>query len=137
MDGQRPPTSLWLSHLEPASDPTRSPSPPVQAGWAHQVSIDGGAEPLWSRDGRELFFQQGARLMGVRVTPGAAFSAGAPNVVQEGRFVQSSTGTSAWSITPDGSRFLRIQRVEPERATTRIDLVQNWFEEVKAKAASR
>ncbi|MBK5256772.1 MAG: hypothetical protein JJE39_12125 [Vicinamibacteria bacterium] len=86
-------------------------------GPIHQISIEGGAEPLWSRDGRELFFLQGARLMSVRVTPDTAFSAGAPKVVHEGRFVRETTGATGWSITPDDSRFLRIQRVDPERAS--------------------
>jgi serine/threonine-protein kinase len=106
-------------------------------GPRHQVSIDGGVEPLWSRNGRELFYQHADRLMGVGVTLGAAFSASAPHVVHEGRFLRSQTGPTGWSITPDGSRFLRIQQVEPERAITRIDLVLNWFEELKAKVASR
>ncbi len=76
-------------------------------------------------------------MTGVRVTPGTAFSTGAPRVVHEGRFVKLGAGPTGWSTTPDGSRFLRVQQVEPERAITRIDLVLNWFEELKAKAASR
>jgi hypothetical protein len=57
--------------------------------------------------------------------------------VHEGRFLRATTGPTGWSITPDGSRFLRIQRVEQERAVTRIDLVLNWFEELKARVAAR
>jgi eukaryotic-like serine/threonine-protein kinase len=95
------------------------------------VSSDGGTEPLWSRDGRELFFQSGTRLMAVSVTPGATVSTSAPRVVHEGRFLKSINSNTPSTITRDGSRFLRIQRVEPERAITRIDLVINWFDEVK------
>ncbi|MFZ9683077.1 MAG: peptide deformylase, partial [Cephaloticoccus sp.] len=39
-------------------------------GPRQQISTDGGAEPLWSRDGRELFYQNGTALMAVTVTPG-------------------------------------------------------------------
>ena len=106
-------------------------------GPRYQVSTDGGGEPLWSRDGRELFFQQGVRLMRVSTPPGATFSGGPPQLVHEGRFLKSQNDLTCWGITPDGSRFLRIQQVEPERAVTRVDLVLNWFEEVKAKTASR
>ncbi len=43
----------------------------------------------------------------------------------------------SWSIALDGSRFLRIQQVEPEHPVTRVDLVLNWFEELKTKVAAR
>jgi len=112
-------------------------SPFPGPGPRHQVSTNGGAEPLWSRDGRELFFQEGARLMQVSVTSGGTFSSEPPRFLYEGRFLGSINSRTAWSITPDGSRFLRIQRVEPQRAITRVDLVLNWFEELKAKASSR
>ena len=46
-------------------------------------------------------------------------------------------GEEAVSGRPAASRYLRIQQVEPERPVTHIDLVLNWFEELKAKAASR
>ena len=69
--------------------------------------------------------------MGVTVTPGAAFSASTPHLVHEGRFLKPINGNTDWSITRDGTRFLRIQQVEPERAITHIDLVLNWFAELK------
>jgi len=104
-------------------------------GPRRQVSVDGGTEPLWSRDGRELFFQSGAKLMGVTVTPGAEFLAGTPHVVHEGRFLRAVNSNTSWSITPDGRRFLRVQQVEPERAITHFELVLNWFSELKQTAA--
>jgi len=137
-NGQISPDGRWIAYEATVSSRGEIYVAPFPGpGPRHQVSTAGGAEPLWSRDGRELFFQQGARLMGVGVTLGAAFSASAPHVVHEGRFLASGTGPTAFSITPDGSRFLRIQQVEPERAITRIDLVLNWFEELRAKVGSR
>jgi hypothetical protein len=69
--------------------------------------------------------------MGVTVSPGDVFSASPPRVVHEGRFFRTINGNTSFGLTPDGNRFLRIQRVEPERAMTRIDLVLNWFSELK------
>jgi serine/threonine-protein kinase len=106
-----------------------------RAGPRHQVSIDGGIEPLWSRDGRELFFQNGGKLMAVTVTPGAAWSASEPHVVYEGRFLRGSNGNTSWTISKDGTRFLRIQLVEPERAITHVELVLNWFSELQQRVA--
>ena len=133
-NGQVSPDGQWIayeatvaSRIEIYVSPFPGPGP------RHQVSKDGGAEPLWSRDGRELFFQDGARLMSAPVAPGSAFAAERPRLVYEGRFLKSLNNRTSWSVTPDGSRFLRVQQVEPERAITRIDLVLNWFEELKAK----
>lgn len=75
--------------------------------------------------------------MAVSVAKDAAFSAGTPHVVYEGRFLRSTNSKTSWSITPDGRHFLRIQQVEPEHPVTHIDLVLNWFEELKAKMAGR
>ena len=99
-------------------------------GPRQQISNGGGAEPLWSRDGRELFFQSGARLMGVTVTPGPTFSASAPRVTHEGHFLPSINGHTPYTMTKDGARFLRVQQVDPARVITHVSLVLNWFEEV-------
>jgi len=135
-DGQLSPDGKWVAFQALVSSRQEVYVAPFPGpGPRRQVSIDGGVEPLWSRDGRELFFQSGTKLMGVTVNPGAAFSASPPRILHEGRFFKTINGNTSWSITPDGARFLRIQRVEPERAVTSIELVLNWFAELKRKAA--
>jgi hypothetical protein len=96
-----------------------------------------GLIPLWSRDGHELFYQNGGRLMGVTVTPGAEWSSGTPRLVKEGRFLRSINGNTPWSVSRDGTRFLRIQLVEQERAITRLDLVLNGFRRCSKLLAER
>jgi hypothetical protein len=71
--------------------------------------------------------------MGVTVSPGATFSASAPHVVHEGRYFKQINGNTSYSITPDGRRFLRIQQVDPERAITQLELVMNWFSELRQR----
>jgi len=133
-DGQLSPDGKWIAYeAEVSSRSEISVAPFPGPGPRRQVSTNGGTEPLWSRDGRELFFQNGATLMGVNVTGGSTLSASTPHVVHEGRFLKSINGNTPSSITRDGTRFLRIQQVEPERAITHIDLVLNWFDELKAR----
>jgi serine/threonine-protein kinase len=135
-DGQFSPDGKWIAYQAAVSSRQEifvSPFP--GPGPRRQVSTEGGSEPLWSRDGRELFFQNGARLMGVTVTPGAAWSSTAPRVINEGRFLRGINGNTPWTVSPDGSRFLRVQMVEPELAITHIELVLNWFSEVKQQIA--
>jgi serine/threonine-protein kinase len=131
-DGQFSPDGKWIAYQASVSSrPEIYVAPFPGPGPRHQVSTDGGTEPLWSPDGRELFYQNGARLMGVTVARGAAFSASPPHPMHEGRFLKAINGNTDSGITRDGTRFLRIQQVEPERAITHIDLVLNWFAELK------
>jgi serine/threonine-protein kinase len=137
-DGQLSPDGKWMAYQASISSRQEIYVAPFPGpGPRRQVSTDGGTEPLWSGDGRELFFQNGARLMGVTVTHGAAFSASTPHPVHEGRFLKSINGNTDSGIARDGTRFLRIQQVEPERAITHIDLVLNWFAELKQLAVGK
>jgi serine/threonine-protein kinase len=136
-DGQFSPDGRWVAYqVLVASRHEVYVTPFPGPGARHQISTDGGTEPLWSRDGRELFFQNGTKLMAVTVAPGAAFAASAPRVVHEGRFFKTINGNTSWSLTPDGQRFLRIQNVVPERAITGFELVLNWFSELEQRGAA-
>ncbi|HJX93478.1 MAG TPA: protein kinase [Pyrinomonadaceae bacterium] len=136
-DGQFSPDGKWLAYQASVSSRQEiyvSPFP--GPGPRRQVSMDGGIEPLWSRDGRELFFQNGSKLMSASVSPGTEWSASQPHVVHEGGFVRGPTGNTSWSITRDGTRFLHVQLVESDRAITHVELVLNWFSELKERLGS-
>jgi len=137
-DAQISPDGRWVAYEAIVSSRQEVFVAPLSgAGERRLVSTEGGTEPLWSRDGRELFFQSGSRLMGVTVTPGATFSASLPRVVHEGRFFRTINGNTSFSITRDGARFLRIQPVNPEPAIRRIELVLNWFSGLNREKGAR
>jgi hypothetical protein len=136
-DGQLSPDGKWVAFQATVSSRMEVFVAPFSgAGERRLISTDGGTEPLWSHDGRELFYQNGDKLMGVAVTPGATFSAGAPRVLHDGRFFRTITGNTSFSITNDGSRFLRIQPVDPFPSITHIELVLNWFAELDRRTAA-
>jgi len=86
---------------------------------------------VWSRNGRELFYINGEKTMAVDVQTSADFSAGSPRVLFTGRYLPSPNGVSGYDISPDGQRFLKIQPTNPEQAVSQINVVINWFEELK------
>src|SRR6185503_841829 len=110
------------------------PFPDVNAGRA-QVSRGGGAQPVWSRDGRELFFfGETGELMGVEVGTGSTWTATAPRAVVHAGYIRGNfAAASSYDISPDGKRFLMIKRVAnvPESNPVALVVVQNWFEELK------
>ncbi len=93
-----------------------------------QVSLAGGSRPLWSRDGRELFFRDGPRVMAVDVTLGDRFTAGQPRELFSGDYM-ASTNKWDYDVAPDG-RFIMIKTPDEDRPRE-ISVVLNWFQELE------
>jgi len=90
------------------------PYPPTGERWA--VSTGGGEEPVWSRDGRELFYRHGDQMLVVGVSTRPSFAASSPRVLFEGRFELTTGGhTQNYDVSPDGQKFLMIQRIDSTR----------------------
>ena len=92
------------------------------------ISTDGGWEPTWSPDGRELFYRSGVRMMTVPVQTKPTFDAGKPMLVFEGDFNSSEGGHAHYNVAADGQRFLMVST---DTSTSELHLVLNWFEELK------
>jgi dipeptidyl aminopeptidase/acylaminoacyl peptidase len=114
------------------------PFPEVNKGrW--QVSTSGGDSPLWSRDGRELFYLNGDAVMAVSVKTEPSFDiVGTPQVLFRGMYVSAAPDNGTpWDISTDGKRFLMIKPPASTSAAPaaagprRINIVVNWFEELK------
>ena len=103
-------------------------------GGKWQISTDGGMEPVWNRNGRELFYRSGDKMMAVDITAQPSFSAGKPRMLFEGQYQPSPFVYENYDVSPDGQRFLMLKPVESgDAAPTQINVVLNWFEELKQK----
>ncbi len=105
-----------------------------ELGNRQQISTGGGRLPLWSRDGRELFFASpdNRQLFEVPMQPGTTLVAGRPRVLFELPMFWA-LGSRQYNIAPNG-RFLIIRRGQPEAGVStasNLIIVQNWFEELK------
>jgi Tol biopolymer transport system component len=95
-----------------------------------QVSQNGGVEPRWSRDGRELFFfAPDNRLMAARVNAdGSSFEVGAIQPL----FQTRSMGFSyRYDVADDGKRFLVVAGLPQELSP--ITIVTNWTGDLRKK----
>jgi eukaryotic-like serine/threonine-protein kinase len=102
-------------------------------GGKWQISTAGGTEPVWSRDGREIFYRSEDRMMAARVLPGGTFSVETPRVLFEGHFVPTRRGEAAYDVLPDGQQFLMVQPDE-RSVPTHLNLVLQFSEELKRRA---
>jgi Tol biopolymer transport system component len=90
------------------------------------VSTRGGAEPRWSRDGKELFYFAGQTLMAAPVSTRSTFSNGPPAALFEAP-VQAAyfADSHRWQVAPDGKRFLLLVNAGDVRLAP-LDVVVNW-----------
>jgi len=99
-------------------------------GGKWQISTEGGREPAWNRNGRELFYREGDKMMSVEINTQSGFSAGTPKPLFEGHYQTLTASTPNYDISADGQRFLMLQAAEQ---SAQINVVLNWFEELKQK----
>ena len=111
------------------------PFPDVNGGrW--QVSSGGGGWPLWSPDGRELFYAGSGSMMAVPIETEPTFTQGTVDLLFDlGPYFQpSELPNRRIDISPEGDRFLMLKAgggSDETAETTSIIVVQNWFEELK------
>ena len=95
-----------------------------------QISANGGTRPLWSRDGKELFYVQGDTLMTTAVSTEPAFATGTTTPMF--RHESLGSGGAGYDVRADGQRFVVAETVESEeKEPPRIHIVQNWYEEFR------
>ena len=128
---QLSPDGRWVAYVSDESGGEQIYVQPFpQGGEVIPISVDGGVEPVWSRDGTELFFRAGNRMMVVDVELGARFRAGRPKVLFEGGYDLDPfrTGRANYDVSADG-QFLMVRRREMV-STARLTIVLNWFQEL-------
>jgi serine/threonine-protein kinase len=135
------PGGKWMAYASDESGQSEiyvRPFPEVNKGkW--QVSTSGGDTPLWSPDGRDLFYRNGDSAMAVSVETEPAFKAAKPETLFKGTYIRMAGlgDRQPWDISPDGKRFLMIK--EPQSTASagggqrKINIVVNWFEELKQR----
>jgi len=94
------------------------------------VSREGGSEPRWSGNGRELFYTIGGQMMAVSVPPGPIFSPGPARALFSVVGYRAARNRPQYDVTPDGQRFLMIR----ENSAAQVVYVENWFAELRAKS---
>jgi len=133
------PDGKWLAYQSDETGRTEVfiRSFPNTETFKRQVSNGGGAAPLWSRDGRELFYLSATKdMMAARVTAGAPISVGQPAAlfhVPDDLLTVEYDYYTPWDVAADG-RFImaRVHRAEGN-ASSIVVVAENWLTELKAR----
>ncbi len=128
------PDNQWFAYVSAEQGQVHvyvSPYPEPNVKWLVSGE-EGGGEPVWSPDGSELFYRSGDKMMVVPVDTEPTFKVGKPEELFEGSYSTSAVTPGQlqyFDISPDGKRFLMI--TEDQQETAQINVVLNWFEELK------
>jgi Tol biopolymer transport system component len=131
-NGRFSPDGRWIAYA--SSDQGRpevyvQPYPASGGKW--QISPNGGQQPWWRSDGKELYYLSAdGKLMAVEVKPGGSFEAGAPRALFDLAPARALGGVSSYAVTAAGDRFLFVTARE-EAASMQFTVVTNWAAEVK------
>ncbi len=126
------PNGKWIAYLSNESRQNQvyvRPFPSVDsARWT--VSVNGGEEPLWAHNGRELFFRtQAGELMSVPVETQGEFHAGTPTRLFINPGLQLDEYHRAYDISPDDRQFIMVRT--SLGGSQSLGLVLNWGAEVE------
>jgi Tol biopolymer transport system component len=142
------PDGRWLAYVSNESGRSEVYVQPYPGpGGRHLISTNGGEQPAWSPNGRELFYVQSGgfnsgssarTLMSVKVATAPAFRAGAPEPLFENADLRTNWGRN-YDVVPDGQRFLLpLSREAPSNlAPAQMIFVQHWFEELERLVPTR
>ncbi len=133
------PDGNWLAYSSFVSGlPQVFVAPYPGPGGRVQVSTDGGIEPRWSKNGRELFYLHGGD--GLFAIPYSVdknvFQPGKPELLF-GRIFELRAPYASYDVTPDGQHFVMLQP-NGARASGKVEptVVLNWLGEVRQQVAA-
>jgi serine/threonine-protein kinase len=136
------PNGAWLAYSSNEGGQPEVFARAYPGGQTIPISTSGGTDPLWRRDGRQLYYRLGDLMMVVDIGSGGLPEVSKPRVLWRGNYLAgagSSCGmagptSSNYDVTPDGERFLMIEDASPAVECERLRVVSNWSLELKNPA---
>ena len=121
------PNLQWLAYQ---SDETGRPEVHVfdlgSSGARWQVTTEGGEEPRWSRDGRQLFYRTSNRLMAVPLEGGTTFRYGRPRPLFDGVYNSGIESGRSYDVDPKNGRFLLVRPADTGPSPRAVRVTLNW-----------
>jgi serine/threonine-protein kinase len=141
LDPKISPDGRWIAYTSNESDQKEvyvRPFPDVNSGkW--QVSTSGGEGPVWAPNGKELLYMSGDTMLAADVETETTFKADVPRKLFQGNYYSYLDSSGMWDIHPDGNKFLMIKPTQTADSEStaktphKINIVLNWFEELKQR----
>jgi eukaryotic-like serine/threonine-protein kinase len=130
------PDGHWLVYVSNESgqnDVYLRPFPTLERRWT--VSTQGGTQPVWNPNGKEIFYRSGDKMMSVDVTTIPDVRLSTPRMLFEQRYAYGAGITIPnYEVMRDGQRFVMVK---DEAGAGRLNVVLNWSSELSKLATAR
>ncbi len=128
--GKLSPDSRFIAYCSDESGRREIYVQPFPKGGAKsRISRNGGTQPRWSRDGKELFYVEDDTLIAVAVKTTPSFSVGSSTRLFKDASLKWNFLGHVYDVSSDGRQFVLRERLETSTLVIRV--VQNWFEEFR------
>ena len=129
------PDGRWMAYASDDSGQMQvyvRPFPGPDRRWS--VSTQGGTQPLWNRNGKEIFYRIGNKMMVVELSGSVNLTLSQPRQLFDQRYVFQNVSLANYDVSPDGQRFVMVK---DEAGSGRLNVVLNWTEELKRLVPTR
>jgi len=124
---------VYVSNESGQNDVYLRPFPVLDRRWT--ISTQGGTQPVWNPNGKEIFYRSGDKMMSVEVTTTADIKLSNPRMLFEQRYAFGAGITIPnYDVTRDGEHFIMVK---DEAGAGRLNVVFNWFTELNRLAPTR
>lgn len=128
------PDGRWLAYVTRSSGTSEVVVQPFPgSGGAVQVSNRGGSEPVWSRDGRRLYYRDGRSLIEAELQFAPPLAVRARRALFADAFSPSTMPHANYDVSPDGKEFLFVEVADRPQ----LVVVRNWMSEVRGQMTAR
>ena len=125
------PDGRWLAYASDESGVSQvyvRPYPGPDRRWL--LSTQGGRQPRWSRSGKEVFYREGNKMMAVEMSMRPDLVLSPPRLLFDQRY---AFGIGVTTPNYDVGLDERFVMVKGESGSGRLNIVINWFDELKAR----
>jgi Tol biopolymer transport system component len=129
------PDGRWLAYTSDDSGRIEvyvRPFPGPGSQW--QISVDGGTEPRWTRDGKRLFFRNLRQLLAADINTSKGFAVGRPRVMLDD--LLPAAPQQSYAVAGNGEKILIVEPVGQETGQNQITVILNWFQTLPVDGTS-
>ncbi len=124
------PDGAWVAYVTDASGVSQVVVQPFPGpGGQVQISVSGGTEPVWARDGKRLFYRDGRQIVAASVSTAGGFAVTGRTDLFPDTYAFAAAPHANYDVSPDGTRFLMVRSTQ----TPEYDIVYGWSGELAAR----
>ncbi len=134
------PDGRWISYVSDESGRKEVYVRPFPgAGGRIKVSSEGGAEPVWTRGGHELFYRQGNQFLSVDIRTEPGLAAGTRHVFFSGDFLPGGREDApfGYDVSSDGNSIYAVRESSVPQPERHLSVVTNWLESNPPSGATK